>query len=170
MRADWNTHEELTTLLSVGCVFDRCELSLNAQNRRKQYKMIQVLRSSNHLPVLHVKAIRDTTHIIAEKLYKKNKPVQYVSAKQPFFPKVLFLFVLRCTDQLVKALVFVLQNPLPFWGGNYFWDSFFSVVVVLLVFVFCRMVSALILPMITANKPFVILSVVSDDQELVCKL
>lgn len=68
---NWNTHEELITLLSVGCIFDRYELSLNAQNRRKQYKIIQVLRSNHHLPVLHVKAIRDTNHIVAEKLYKK---------------------------------------------------------------------------------------------------
>lgn len=68
----WNTHEELITLLSVGCVFDRYELSLNAQNRRKQYKMIQVLRSNNRLPVLYVKAIRDTNHVITEKLYKKT--------------------------------------------------------------------------------------------------
>ncbi len=83
---DWNTHEELTTLLSVGCVFDRCELSLNAQNRRKQYKMIQVLRSSNHLPVLHVKAIRDTTHIIAEKLYKKTNQFN-MSQQNSLFPE-----------------------------------------------------------------------------------
>ena len=69
---NWNTHEELITLLSVGCVFDRYELSLNAQNRRKQYKMIQVLRSNKHLPVLHVKAFRDSNHVIAEKLYKKT--------------------------------------------------------------------------------------------------
>ena len=69
---NWNTHEELITLLSVGCIFDRYELSLNAQGRRKQYKMIQVLRNNTHLPVLYVKAIRDPNHIIAEKLYKKT--------------------------------------------------------------------------------------------------
>lgn len=69
---NWNTHAELITLLSVGCVFDRYEISLNAQSRRKQYKMIQVLRSNNHLPVLHVKAFRDSNHVIAEKLYKKT--------------------------------------------------------------------------------------------------
>ena len=69
---NWNTHEELITLLSVGCIFDRYELSLNAQGRRRQYRMIQVLRSNNHLPVLYVKAIRDPNHIIAEKLYKKT--------------------------------------------------------------------------------------------------
>lgn len=68
---NWSTHEELITLLSVGCIFDRYELSLNAQNRRKQYEIIQVLRSNHHLPVLHVKAIIDTNHIVAEKLYKK---------------------------------------------------------------------------------------------------
>ena len=34
--------------------------------------MIQVLRSNNHLPVLYVKAIRDTNHVITEKLYKKT--------------------------------------------------------------------------------------------------
>jgi FkbH-like protein len=69
---NWNSHEELMTLLSVGCVFDRCELSLNAQNRRKQYKMIQVLRRNNHLPMLKVKVIKDTEHTVASKLYKKT--------------------------------------------------------------------------------------------------
>lgn len=68
----WDTHEELITLLSVGCVFDRYELSLNAQNRRKQYKLLIAERINNHLPILHVKAIRDTNHVIAEKLYKKT--------------------------------------------------------------------------------------------------
>lgn len=80
----WKTHEELITLLSVGCVFDRYELSLNAQNRRKQYKMIQVLRSNNHLPVLHVKAIRDTHHAVAEKLYKKTNQFN-MSQQNSFF-------------------------------------------------------------------------------------
>lgn len=69
---DWTTHEELITLLSVGCVFDRFELSLNAQNRRKQYKMIQVLRKDIDLPVLNVKVVKDANHAQAVKLYKKS--------------------------------------------------------------------------------------------------
>ena len=69
---NWNTHEDLITLLSIGCIFDRYELSLNAQSRRKQYKMIQVMRSMKRHPVLSVKRIDDVNHNIATKLYKKT--------------------------------------------------------------------------------------------------
>lgn len=68
----WKTHEELITLLSIGCIFDRYELSLNAQNRRAQYHVIQVARTENRLPLLHVKELRDTNHIEAIKLYNKS--------------------------------------------------------------------------------------------------
>ena len=83
---NWNTHEELITLLSIGCIFDRYELSLNAQNRRKQYKMLQVLRSKNNLPVLHVKAIRDTNHVMVERIYKKTNQFN-MSQQNSFFQK-----------------------------------------------------------------------------------
>lgn len=89
---NWNTHEELITLLSVGCIFDRYELSLNAQGRRKQYKMIQVLRSNNHLPVLHVKAIRDPNHIIAEKLYKKTNQFNMSQQNSLFSKDVISVY------------------------------------------------------------------------------
>ena len=89
---NWNTHEELITLLSVGCIFDRYELSLNAQNRRKQYKMIQVLRSNNHLPVLHVKAFRDTNHAMAEKLYKKTNQFNMSQQNNLFTKDVISVY------------------------------------------------------------------------------
>ena len=89
---NWNTHEELITLLSVGCIFDRYELSLNAQGRRKQYKMIQVLRSNNHLPVLHVKIIRDPNHIIAEKLYKKTNQFNMSQQNSLFSKEVISVY------------------------------------------------------------------------------
>lgn len=81
---NWNTHEELITLLSIGCIFDRYELSLNAQNRRKQYKIIQVLRSSNYLPVLLVREIKDANHVLAAKLYKKTNQFN-MSQQNNFF-------------------------------------------------------------------------------------
>ena len=33
---EWANHNELVTQLIAGCIFERVELSLNSQNRRKQ--------------------------------------------------------------------------------------------------------------------------------------
>lgn len=112
---DWNTHEELITLLSIGCIFDRYELSLNAQNRRKQYKMIQVLRSSNHLPVLHVKAIRDTNHVIAAKLYKKTNQFNMSQQNSLFAKDVISVYfeIYRPTGEslgICSALSYIIDN------------------------------------------------------------
>lgn len=66
---EWTNHNELVTQLIAGCIFERVELSLNSQNRRKQYKIIQTERTQNSLPKLSVKVINDNKHIESIKLY-----------------------------------------------------------------------------------------------------
>ena len=58
----------------------------------QQYKMIQVLRSNNHLPVLHVKIIRDPNHIIAEKLYKKTNQFNMSQQNSLFSKDVISVY------------------------------------------------------------------------------
>lgn len=70
---EWGNHNELVTKLIAGCIFERAELSLNAQNRRKQYKIIQTERIHNSLPKLNVKVLNDDQHTESIKLYSKDR-------------------------------------------------------------------------------------------------
>lgn len=74
---EWTNHNELVTQLIVGCIFERVELSLNSQNRRKQYKIIQTERTQNSLPTLNVKIINDDKHIESIKLYSKSNQFKF---------------------------------------------------------------------------------------------
>jgi FkbH-like protein len=74
---EWTNHNELVTQLIVGCIFDRVELSLNSQNRRKQYKIIQTERTQNSLPTLNVKIIIDDKHTESIKLYSKSNQFKF---------------------------------------------------------------------------------------------
>ena len=65
---EWESHNELVTKLIAGCIFERAELSINSQNRRKQYKIIQTERIQNSLPRLNVKVLNDDEHSESIKL------------------------------------------------------------------------------------------------------
>ena len=69
---EWFNHSDLTTLLIIGCFFERNELSLNSQERRKQYKLLQVERKNNNLPNLLIKAIEDKESCESLRLYAKT--------------------------------------------------------------------------------------------------
>lgn len=69
---EWSNHNELITQLIAVCVFERIELSLNSQNRRKQNKILQAERIENSLPKLSVKVINDDKHTESIKLYSKS--------------------------------------------------------------------------------------------------
>lgn len=81
---EWKNHNELVTQLIAGCIFERSELSLNSQNRRKQYRIIQTERSQNSLPELSVKVINDNTHTEAIKLYSKTNQFKFSSNDNNF--------------------------------------------------------------------------------------
>jgi len=70
-------HNELITQLIVGCFFERVELSLSSQNRRKQYKIIQTERTKNFLPALNVKINNDVKHTESIKLYSKSNQFKF---------------------------------------------------------------------------------------------
>jgi FkbH-like protein len=76
---NWKNHNELVSQLIAGCIFDRIELSLNSQNRRKQYKILQAERKQNSLPELLIKVNDDLEHIQAQELYSKSNQFKLVS-------------------------------------------------------------------------------------------
>ena len=74
---EWENHNELVTKLIAGCIFERGELSINSQNRRKQFKIIQTERIQNSLPKLNVKVLNDDQHSESIKLYSKTNQFKF---------------------------------------------------------------------------------------------
>ena len=74
---EWGNHNELVTKLIAGCIFERAELSINSQNRRKQYKIIQTERIQNSLPKLNIKVLNDDEHSESIKLYSKSNQFKF---------------------------------------------------------------------------------------------
>lgn len=68
----WDKHSELITQLIVGCFFERNELSINSQVRRRQFEILQTERKRNDLPELLVKVFDDEGHREAMDLYAKS--------------------------------------------------------------------------------------------------
>lgn len=81
---EWANHNELVTQLIVGCIFERVELSLSSQNRRKQYRVIQTERTQNDLPELFIKVIKDNDHKESIKLYSKSNQFKISAIDQNF--------------------------------------------------------------------------------------
>ena len=74
---EWGNHNELVTKLIACCIFERAELSINSQNRRKQYKIMQAERIQNSLPKLNVKVLNDDQHTESIKLYSKSNQFKF---------------------------------------------------------------------------------------------
>lgn len=74
---EWTNHIDLVTTLSVSCVFERNELSLNSQNRRKQFRIIQAERIQNSLPKLSIKTNNDEGHFESTNLFSKSNQFKF---------------------------------------------------------------------------------------------
>ncbi len=77
---DWSNHDELTTILTTVCCFDRSSLSINSQKRKYQFKTIKTERLQNSLPQLFVKVNSDdANHTQAKELYNKSNQFKLIS-------------------------------------------------------------------------------------------
>jgi FkbH-like protein len=74
---EWKNHNELVTKLIAGCIFERMELSINSQNRKKQFRIIQTERIQNSLPKLSLKVINDNKHAESIRLYSKSNQFKF---------------------------------------------------------------------------------------------
>lgn len=95
---EWINHNELVTQLIAGCIFERVELSLNSQNRRKQYKIIQTERTQNYLPKLFVKVINDNKHTESIKLYSKSNQFKFSRNDDKFEADAKSLYFEICRE------------------------------------------------------------------------
>lgn len=95
---EWTNHNELVTQIIAGCIFERVELSLNSQNRRKQYKIIQTERTQNSLPKLSVKVINDNKHIESIKLYTKSNQFKFSRNDDKFEGNAKSLYFEICRE------------------------------------------------------------------------
>lgn len=111
---DWKNHNELVTQLITGCIFDRVELSLNSQSRKKQYKILQAERKQNLLPELLIKVNDDNEHVQAKKLYSKSNQFKLVSEQIDYSnTKSLYFEVYRQNGEnlgICSAITYSVSN------------------------------------------------------------
>lgn len=69
---EWKNHDDLILQLEIGGYFDRNEVSISDQTKRKNYRIIQEEKINNTLPNLNFKVHEDNEHIEAQKLYAKS--------------------------------------------------------------------------------------------------
>lgn len=81
---DWETHDELLTLLMTCCVFDRFELSLKSRNRKRLFEVLRREREKSYLPQLFVKVSDDTDHMEAVRLYAKSNQFKFAEKKEAY--------------------------------------------------------------------------------------
>lgn len=112
---EWNNHNELVTQLIIGCIFDRIELSLSSQNRRKEYRIIQTERTQNSLPTLSIKIINDNEHIESIKLYSKSNQFKFSDYDDNFGKeaKSVYFEILRENGEnlgICSAITYIITN------------------------------------------------------------
>lgn len=81
---DWETHDELLTLLMTCCVFDRFELSLKSRNRKRLFEVLRQEREKSYLPQLSVMVSEDINHVEAVRLYAKSNQFKFAEKKSTY--------------------------------------------------------------------------------------
>lgn len=81
---DWETHDELLTLLMACCVFDRFELSLKSRNRRRLFEVLRQERERSYRPQLFVRVRKDINHVEAVRLYAKSNQFNFAEKKESY--------------------------------------------------------------------------------------
>lgn len=80
----WENHADLTTILLAGCFFERNELSIISQERRKQFEILENERQQNRLPDLGVRVFDDLGHIESKRLYAKTNQFKFSQNNDDF--------------------------------------------------------------------------------------
>lgn len=75
---DWQAHTELITQLNISCIFERFELSIYSQQRKKQFRFIKAEREKNSLPELYIRVKPDKNSSEAKKMYAKSNQFKAV--------------------------------------------------------------------------------------------
>lgn len=112
---EWSNHNELISKLIAGCAFERVELSLSSQNRRKENRIIQTERTQNSLPRLSIKVISDNKHFESIKLYSKSNQFKFSGINDSFdcHAKSLYFEIFRGNGEnlgICSAITYVTTN------------------------------------------------------------
>ena len=81
---EWNTHSELVSILLSSCCFERNELSIKSQQRRKQYSIILFEKRKSSRPILPILVVEDRGHKNATELYAKSNQFNFSQHNQGF--------------------------------------------------------------------------------------
>lgn len=74
---NWNNHHNLLTELMTTCCFERINLSIKSQSRKKQFRIIKAEKIKNNLPLLKVQVNEDNEHNDAIELYTKSNQFNF---------------------------------------------------------------------------------------------
>ena len=98
---EWEDHQDLILQIITSGYFDRPELSISAQNRRRVLKIIHDERRNNSLPELYIKVHEDKEHIEAQKLYAKSNQFKLNQLNNIFYKdaKSLYFELFRANGQ-----------------------------------------------------------------------
>lgn len=89
---EWNNHNQLISILNFSCCFERNSLSIQAQRKRQNFKIIQAERASNCLIDYPVKSNIDTGHARALELYAKSNQFNFSQTNDHFGEMAVSLY------------------------------------------------------------------------------
>ncbi len=81
---EWDSHDELVSRIISSCLFERKDYSMKSQNRKREFRMMQVERSNNSLPTLPIKVYEDSDHSHAIDLYLKSNQFNFSQKNDGF--------------------------------------------------------------------------------------
>lgn len=81
---DWNYHHDLITELMTTCCFERINLSIKSQSRKKQFRIIKAEKIKNNLPLLKIRINEDNEHSNAIELYTKSNQFNFSQHNRDF--------------------------------------------------------------------------------------
>ena len=81
---DWNNHHDLITELMTTCCFERINLSIKSQSRKKQFRIIKAEKIKNNLPLLKIRINEDNEHSNAIELYTKSNQFNFSQHNRDF--------------------------------------------------------------------------------------
>lgn len=81
---DWNNHHDLITELMATCCFERINISIKSQSRKKQFRIIKAEKIKNNLPLLKIRINEDNEHSNAIELYTKSNQFNFSQHNRDF--------------------------------------------------------------------------------------
>lgn len=89
---EWNTHEEIVSLIRTSCCFEHAQFSINSLNRKRTMRIIKDMREAHRLPKLPVRILTDSSHKEAQTLYAKSNQFNFSQKNNCFDADTVSLY------------------------------------------------------------------------------